>query len=163
MKCSPPRTRRGRSSPGQAGKAAAELRRKHDLALIHQAKKALGIEDDDYRLILERITGKTSAAELHAAQRAAVIAHFRSLGWKPTPAKRRHGRKPTVAQDAAALLNKIEALLSDAGRPWAYADAMAKTMFQMDSIRFCQPAQLHKIVAALCVDQRRRTGQVFRP
>ena len=57
------------------------------------------------------------------------------------------------------LLNKIEALLADAGRPWTYVDGMAKHMFGLDAVAFCDDRQLHKIVAALMIDQKRRAAR----
>jgi hypothetical protein len=51
------------------------------LAKIHIAKKALCLGDDDYRDILERITGKRSARDVAPEQLQALQRELRRLGW----------------------------------------------------------------------------------
>lgn len=53
-------------------------------------------------------------------------------------------------------LRKIEAQLADAKRPWAYVDAIARRMFGVARVGFCDPSQLGKIIAALAIDAKRR-------
>ncbi|MCD6663474.1 MAG: regulatory protein GemA [Comamonas sp.] len=74
-------TRRPFTTHINAGAAAAQ--RKRELGHIHQGKAALGWSDDDYRYHLRNLTGKTSAAELDATGRAAVLAHMDTLGYTP--------------------------------------------------------------------------------
>ena len=57
--------------------------------------------------------------------------------------------------DKGRLLKKIEALLAEAGRPWKYAHGMARRMFTIERVQWCEPFQLHKIVAALIYDAKR--------
>ena len=61
------------------------------------------------------------------------------------------------------LFTKIGALLADAGRGWAYADGCARKMFGLESVRFCDPDQLRRIVAALTYDQQRRAKRAPNP
>lgn len=51
------------------------------LAAIHVAKKQLGLDDDAYRAVLARVTGKSSAKEMSEAERRAVVAELRRLGF----------------------------------------------------------------------------------
>lgn len=60
----------------------AEAARKRELGWIHQGKAALGWSDDDYRYHLQQQTGKTSAADLNASERAAVLRHLAACGWQ---------------------------------------------------------------------------------
>ena len=57
-------------------------------------------------------------------------------------------------------MRKIEALLADAGRSWAYADGVAKKLFatttRVERIEFCDGEHLTKVIAALVVDAKRR-------
>lgn len=129
--------------------------RARDLKLIHAARRQMAWTEDTYRAILERVTGKASAALLNAKERKAVLDDFARLGWQPKRAPG-HRRPGEVLRDRAALVGKIEAILADSGRPWAYADGCARKMFGVDSVRFCDAEQLHKIVAALMIDQKRR-------
>lgn len=55
------------------------------LKAIHAGRKALGLEDEDYRALLVRVTGKRSAAQLDERQRSAVVTEFRRLGFGTEP------------------------------------------------------------------------------
>ena len=138
-----------------------------ELAKIHIAKKELGLGDDTYRALLRRIIdlnpkhltalGKTKAVEgvisakyLTALGRAAVLAHLKASGFT---GKAAYPGKPhnTDSQTAGAApaLRKIEALLAEAGRPWAYAAAMAKHMYKKETLEFCSGSELTGIIAGL--------------
>jgi len=131
-----------------------EAARKSELAMIHVAKKSLGLEDDVYRSILIKITGKDSSSELDARGRKALIDHFKSLGFKVV-AKRAGRARPAGVGDRQLYVRKIEAQLTAAGRPWAYADALAKRICGIERIDWCEPADLLKIITALNYDARR--------
>ncbi|MEO0558208.1 MAG: regulatory protein GemA [Bacteroidota bacterium] len=63
-------------------------RRTGQLSAIHVLKSKLGLEDDDYRDILEGITGKRSSAQLTDRGRQRVLDHLRwmeSGGQTPDP------------------------------------------------------------------------------
>jgi phage gp16-like protein len=130
-----------------------EQRRK-DLAMIHLAKKDLGLDDDMYRDILQQCCGVESSAELDQPNRRKLLAFFRGRGWgRKDP---RHNRPKNMnAPDRSRLLKKIEALLTESGRPWSYADALAKRICKVDSLTFCKPEHLSKIIAALVYDAKR--------
>lgn len=122
------------------------------LATIHMGKKQLGLDDDIYRDMLEHVTGKRSAGDMSDDDLIKVIQHLDQLGFS----KREFGKKPDVKMSKEALISKIEALLTDAGRHWNYAHGCAKNMFGKDQIQFCTERQLWKIVAALEKDKKRR-------
>lgn len=133
---------------------SADALRKNELAKIHLAKKQLALEEDEYRAIMRSVTGKQSAGDLDWQGRKKLLDHFKKLGFKVV-AKTGGRARPDVAASRQRLIGKIEALLAEAKRPWAYADAMAKRICKVDSIQFCMPAHLVKIVAALSYDAKR--------
>lgn len=53
------------------------------LAKVHLAKKDLRLDDDTYRDILERITGRRSSAECSVGELENLVAHFRAQGFVP--------------------------------------------------------------------------------
>lgn len=143
------------------GAADSTDQRKRDLAMIHIAKAELQMADDVYRNVLWTIGRVESSAKLDHGGRQKLLEHFKACGWSGKGKDGRpvfHGRKPGNARlpDRAALLRKIEALLTEAGRPWPYADGLAKKMFGVELLTFTTPEQLHKIAAALTYDQKRR-------
>ena len=62
------------------------MNRRALIAMVHIAKKDLALDDGTYREVLERITGKSSAADLGDRELAAVVEAFRRQGWKPKSA-----------------------------------------------------------------------------
>ena len=128
------------------------------LAKLHIAKKDLGLTDDIYRDMLEGVTGKRSGADLSVKELVAVIAELRAKGWQPksTP---RYGRKPKVRGAAKPQLAKVEALLADNGRPWAYAEGIAKRMYGVEKLEWCDETQISGVMVALVKDARRRKGK----
>jgi phage gp16-like protein len=133
------------------------IARKQQLGRIHLAKKQLGLDDDTYRALLECVTGLTSSKDMTHEQRNLVLAEFARLGfkWERSASRARafKGRPKNVAD--VPMLRKVEALLADAKRPWAYAHAMAERMHQVKRVEWLNPHQLHGLVSALQVDANR--------
>lgn len=126
-------------------------RRNQQLSKIHIAKKDLGLDDDTYRSLLNRVTGKSSAKDLSPLQVAGVLREFERLGWKS-----KQGRdKPKPAADKAKLVGKIEAQLAEAGRPWEYGDGMAKRLYQVERLEWLDAKQLGGVITALAKDAKR--------
>lgn len=140
----------------------AEALRKRELAAIHVAKTQLALDEDEYRSILRAVTGKGSSAELDWQGRKKLLDHFKKLGFKVKAAKAGRER-PSVGSDRVVMIGKIEALLADAGRPWAYVDGLVKKLFasstKVERIEFCDAAHLRKVIAALVIDARRRASR----
>lgn len=138
--------------------------RNNALAQIHIAKAQLGMDNDTYRAMLLAQASVKSAAELDHAGRAKVLAHLRACGAALGRAAPAYPGKPHAPRqapaDSAAQLRKVEALLADARRPWAYAAAMCKRMFHVDAVEFATPEHLQKLIAALVYDQQRRAKRV---
>lgn len=53
------------------------------LATIHIAKKDLGLDDDTYRAVAVRITGKSSARDMSEGERGRLLEEFRRQGFNP--------------------------------------------------------------------------------
>ena len=64
------------------------------LAKIHIAKTQLNLDDEQYRDIVRRVTGKDSAAQCRYSQLVDLINEFKDLGWK-TPKKKAFRRTPS--------------------------------------------------------------------
>ncbi len=130
------------------------MTRRADLAKIHIARKDLGLDDDDYRALLRRVTGMHSAGSLEEDERGRVLAELAKLGWRP--AKAAAGSAP---HGAPAQRRKIAALLAAAGRPVEYGAALAKKMYRK-RLEFCSAGELRGVIAALEKDRQRRGGGV---
>lgn len=82
--------------PSQRQFAGDPVRRQL-IGKVHIARKDLGIEEDDYRAILFRLTQHSSAKDCSTAELVAVVEEFKRKGWKPAQPK---GRKPADARPA---------------------------------------------------------------
>ena len=58
------------------------------LAAIHVAKRELGLDDDTYRDVLYRVTGRRSAKGMGYRDAQLVLDEFRRLGWQSKPAQK---------------------------------------------------------------------------
>lgn len=137
------------STAGSRPAAPADKARNGDLARIHCLKRDLGIDQDTYRDVLWVQGQVTSAAELDGAGRAKLIAHMTAL--LPKSKAQYPGRPHNTDAAERADLRKIEALLTDAGKPWAYAEAMLKHMSRGRKVRmeFAGASERSAIIAAL--------------
>jgi len=137
-------------------KGSSDLRRR-ELARIHIAKHELGLDEESYRAMLWACARVRSARDLDAAGRARVLDHLKACGFKGKRGRPHQGRPHNLqSEERGPQLGKIEALLADAGRPWAYVDGMARRMFGVASVTWCNPEQLQKLIAALVYDAKRR-------
>lgn len=114
---------------------------------IKVAQKQLALDDDNYRAILLRVTGKSSCADCDLVQLQRVEAEMERLGFQPTT--KSIGRKPLHLTDVSELMNKVAVLLKNANKSWEYADGMARRMFQKDKVNQLDAVQLRKLIAAL--------------
>lgn len=140
----------------KASRESMDARRRVELARIHVQAKQLGLDEDTYRALLLRETGRESAADLNARERGKVLNELsHALGQKryapPYPGRPHNLRSPSAPRE----LKKIEAFLAESGRPWSYADAIAKRVAKVDCCAWLTPDGARKVLAALSYDARR--------
>ncbi len=119
------------------------------LAKVQIARRQLALADDDYRAILERVTGRTSSKGLPDGALEAVLAEFRRLGWTPKAGKagggygKPHVRKMYALWREAGIVGAIENASKEALR--AFVERQAKR----SAPEFCSPAEANKVSEAL--------------
>lgn len=75
---------------------------------IHVAKKQLGLDDDTYRDVLRRVTGKESSGSCSITELEDVKAEMVNLGFKPKKATHpRAGKRPLADGEIAAKLRAL--------------------------------------------------------
>jgi len=131
--------------------------------LLHVAKSQLGLSDDEYREALRAHAEVDSSADPGMTNFGfkKVMQHFERCGFKSKNKKQRFRGKGVPAYKSK-LTAKIFATCKDLGLPNAYADGIAKRMFSIDRVEWCDPDQLHKIVQCLAYEQKKRKGDVYR-
>ncbi|MGK0706495.1 gp16 family protein [Yokenella regensburgei] len=122
------------------------------IRIIHTGKSSLGWDDDTYRDVLACQTGKRSARDCTTAELEKVVLYMRTQGFAPSS----RGRRPRVAAGRKAMLSKIEAMLAEANRPWAYLDGVIERMLgEKKPVEWLNDDQVRKLMQMLIVDARR--------
>ena len=128
--------------------------RKGMLSKIHIAKKELKLTRDSYEDLLERITGRRSAADCSNAQLDNVLTEFRRLGFRSKPKRKRAGRTRPLADQPMA--RKVRALwlslwnLAEVEDPSEDAlAAFVKRQTGLDDTRFLRVDDANKVIEAL--------------
>lgn len=129
------------------------------IAKIKIAQKELAMDDAAYRALLTRVTGKNSAAVLNKGELEAVIREMQRLGFRPV---NQQGTRPRVSDGKKRTLAKISAILRELNLSWNYAHGMAKAMFARERVEWLNAEELHKLMQALAVYQRRQRARQAR-
>lgn len=136
--------------------AAESAERRPRIAKIHIAKKKLAMEDDSYRALLRRITGKDSSTALGIVELDAVLAEFKRLGFHAAPDARRY-RKPALhphVRKVFALWWELKPFLRDGsdGALRSFVRRQTKCELVPDGVsapEFLDPEQANKVTEGL--------------
>lgn len=122
-------------------------------AQVHIAKKDLAMDDEAYRAMLRELYGTESSGSLSFPNLMHLVAHFEKLGWVPK-------RNPSPRNNIAKLCKRIWAQCYSLGRPVPdYGDAIAKQMFGIDKVVWCNAEQLRGITTALAKQQTKEGAE----
>ena len=80
------------------------------LTLVHVGRRELGLDDEDYRALLESVTGARSAKGLKAAQLDAVVTAMKGLGFKVKGNTTGRRSPPSAAHVQAPEVRKLRAI-----------------------------------------------------
>ena len=136
---------------------------------IQAMRRKLELEDVEYRDLVERVSKQhgaavRSAGDASLAQLGAIAAELRAKEGKPGQSA--HNARVWAGKpkgDLSPQLSKVEALLADAGREWAYAHSVARRVCKVERVEWCNPDQLAKVIAALQIDADRRARRAAQP
>ena len=83
------------------------------LTLVHVGRRELGLDEEDYRTLLESVIGARSAKGLCVAQLDAVVTAMKGIGFKVKARKSAPGKRnspPSTAKVQAPEVRKIRAI-----------------------------------------------------
>jgi len=128
------------------------------IALLNVAISQLGLDRED----LKARFGVKSTKDLTNAQFDELMEHLKASGFVYRPKDGGRGRPPASMrgqQKAKQVhLAAIECALNALGRPWAYAEGIARQMFKVGKLEWLTPERLHKVQVALIYEERRQAG-----
>ena len=120
------------------------------IALIHVARRELGLDDDQYRAVLSLYGGGVeSSKELDRAGFDSVIAYFNRCGFRSEWMKRSYGARPGMA--TPAQIN----LIRDLWLEWSGSDdeialnRWIERSFHVTTLRFLTPDVAGKAINGL--------------
>ena len=129
---------------------AATGNRTKRLAMVHMAKKSLGLDDATYRAMLHNVTGHRSAARCTDVELSAVLRALRAAGWRPRK------RLPVTAEQRGyhateAQRDYLKGLWELASREKSERSlrAMLRRIAGVDHIRFLDKSGATKVILAL--------------
>lgn len=121
------------------------------IAKIHIAKKALGLDDDTYRLLLEETVKKKSAKQCSELQLVKVLNVLKEKGFKP--AKSREYRKPLKGRLDLTKVYALWAELQELGviteRGLTSLDKYCKRMTGVDCVQWLDEMSAQKLIECL--------------
>ncbi|EBZ4058580.1 DUF1018 domain-containing protein [Salmonella enterica] len=129
------------------------------IGAVKAGQAFLGWDDVTYRSVIARLTGGKTSAKVCSMRELSDIKEYMHRQGFPRKAPAGKGRRPKVAMSRQAVLSKIEALLADAGRSWAYAEGLAAHMYKQHVIEWLSDEQLTGVMVALVKDARKRVGK----
>lgn len=134
-------------------------------AKLHIARKELALPDEAYRDILHRITGKSSAKDATTPALEEVLAHFRTLGWKPKKGSLSSSDKPHVRMIYAIWKDMAPMLDSGGTREALRAYVQRQTVSTthpkgISAPEFLDGSQAHCVIEGLkCWHARLKNGK----
>ncbi len=118
------------------------------LAVIHIAKAQVGMSEDEYRAMLGGVD-VSSAKDLNNKTFSTIMKQFEQLGFKSKSKTRKGSRRPSISnlpRSKRELMKKLEALILDQGKSWAYVDSIAKKRLGVDKAQWLTADKLRKLV-----------------
>jgi len=147
------------SGAGKKSPNALQRQRNGLLAIVHIAKKDLGLDDVEYRDVLG-FYGVSSSAALSVSELEDLVDHFQSRGFKVQRSKVQGSRDQGRRRMAEALHARIweEALALDNGEK--RVAGLVKKIAKVDDLRFCRNVgKLKQILKIVCVMKEKDRGQ----
>ncbi|MFO6448949.1 gp16 family protein [Erythrobacter sp. NE805] len=125
-------------------------RRNAMIGKVHVGKKALSLDEDDYRQILIHETGKASLKDCSERELEMVLDRFRALGWKdlPRPAAKGVAQNP-MARKARALWISLYHLGWARNRDEKALEAFAKRQIGCERLVWAKQSDGYKLIEAL--------------
>lgn len=135
---------------------------KKQIALLHVAKRDLGLNDEDYRAILARFGHCESSADLDMQGFEYVMKYFTALGFRSTWTQRTFGNRPNMATPAQIDLIRTlwQHYCSETDDKDAGLNSWLTRFHRVSALRFVSGEKAGKIIPALKAMVARRQNQI---
>jgi phage gp16-like protein len=128
--------------------ASEEAQRRGLLAMVHIAKKDLGLNEGEYEMILQGFK-VASSGELNIPQLERLVKYLKRLGWKPVRSRRK--KRPADADNRlAALRERCVEIAKTIDNGEKRLAGLAAKICGFSSLTWCRDAaKLERLLAVL--------------
>jgi phage gp16-like protein len=129
---------------------AVTAQRRALLAQVHIGRKALAMQEDDYRALIEEATGHRSAGDCDDSELRDVIARLEALGFRPSGggSKRRVGGSQTVRKARAMWISLYQlGAVRDASD--AALEAFGRRQLGVERLQWANEREGYRLIEAL--------------
>ncbi|MCO5065672.1 MAG: regulatory protein GemA [Rhizobiaceae bacterium] len=121
------------------------------IALLHVAKRQLGLDEDTYRDILRRFGGVESSADLDPVEFEAVMIRMAGLGFRSTWTKRTFGDRHSSMASAAQveLMRSLWEKYDPADEDEKHLNAWLRRFHGVSAMRFVSAKKAKSVITAL--------------
>lgn len=120
---------------------------------VHVARRQLALDETTYRLLLTRITGKSSSASMTEKELGLVLDEFKRLGFKTTTATKRIGTRKLADDPQSRKIRALWITLRDMGALTDSSEAallaFVKRMTGADAFEWLDSKQTNTVINAL--------------
>ncbi|WP_288804182.1 regulatory protein GemA [uncultured Novosphingobium sp.] len=134
-----------------AHRAEGSSQRHKLLATVHIARKQLAMQDDDYAALLERVTGKRSAADCSDGQLRDAIREFEAKGFRSSSgrSKRRIVGGGETVRKARAMWISLYQLGAIRDGSDAALEALGRRQLKVDRLVWANERHANRLIEAL--------------
>ncbi len=130
------------------------------IKLLQVARRQLGWSQADYDAAVKERFGVASGKELTQGQFKSLLRHLEKCGFRyQGPGRvKKAPELSRLAERKQGILGAVAGALQKLGKDWRYADAIARKMFGIDMLAWCDAEQIRKVLAALEYKRRKDEG-----
>lgn len=131
---------------------AADIKRR-EIQLIHVARQKVGMDEDTYRALLRDRFALASSTDMDWQQRKQLLDHFKMLGFKAVPSKKRSQSRPLAGDIQSKKIRELWLTLHTAGKvrnpDESALAAFVKRQTKVDALQWLSTAQASQVIEEL--------------
>ena len=134
-------------------KFKADALKRREIQLIHVARQQVGMDETTYRALLRDRFGLGSSSEMDWRQRKQLLDHFKMLGFKVVPSKKRPQSRPLADDPQSTKIRELWLTLHANGKvrnpSEAALAAFVQRQTQVAALQWLSSTQASVVIEAL--------------
>lgn len=134
-------------------KFKADALKRREIQLIHVARQKVGMDEDTYRALLHDRFGLSSSTDMDWRQRKQLLDHFKTLGFKVVPSKKRPQSRPLADDLQSTKIRELWLTLHTNGKvrnpDESALAAFVKRQTKVDALQWLTTKQASAVIEEL--------------